>query len=107
MSAFFNHVASIQHNNQNVNSVLDTMNRTSVFIAHRLRTIEDADLIIVLDRGHMVEEGTHESLLASPGLYHNLWMAQIERIHQDEQDSEEQQIQTEQTDVPMSKQSST
>jgi len=92
---------------RNVNSVLDTMNRTSVFIAHRLRTIEDADLIIVLDRGHMVEEGTHESLLASPGLYHNLWMAQIERIHQDEQDSEEQQIQAEQTDVPMSKQSST
>lgn len=88
---------------RNVNKILDNMGRTAVFIAHRLRTIEDADLIIVLDQGHVVEEGTHENLLSVDGLYHNLWMAQIERIQQDEEALGEQQVQTEQTEVPASK----
>ncbi|AAS54156.1 AGL335Wp [Eremothecium gossypii ATCC 10895] len=48
--------------------------KTSVYVAHRLRTIADADKIIVLEQGSVREEGTHSSLLASQGsLYRGLW----------------------------------
>ncbi|AGO13547.1 AaceriAGL335Wp [[Ashbya] aceris (nom. inval.)] len=51
--------------------------KTSVYVAHRLRTIADADKIIVLQQGSVREEGTHNSLLASPGsLYRDLWNIQ-------------------------------
>ena len=43
--------------------------RTTLVIAHRLSTVRDADLILVLDRGRVVERGTHDELLASGGLY--------------------------------------
>lgn len=53
-------------------------NRTSIVIAHRLSTIVKADLIIVLKDGHIVETGNHESLLAKPGLYHDLFTSQFQ-----------------------------
>ncbi|KHL94109.1 ABC transporter ATP-binding protein [Paenibacillus sp. IHB B 3415] len=50
--------------------------KTVILIAHRLKTIRNADKIIVLDQGELVEEGTHEELLAHHGLYEKLWDTQ-------------------------------
>lgn len=58
---------------QNINSILREKARTSVFIAHRLRTIYDADLIIVLKEGRVAEQGTHKELIDRGGLYSELW----------------------------------
>ena len=51
--------------------------RTSFVIAHRLSTIRDADLILVMDGGRIVEQGTHDELLAAQGAYHALYDAQF------------------------------
>jgi ATP-binding cassette subfamily B protein len=51
--------------------------RTSFVIAHRLSTIRDADLILVMESGHIVEQGTHENLLAARGAYYRLYAAQF------------------------------
>ena len=53
--------------------------RTSFVIAHRLSTIRDADLILVMKDGDIIEQGTHESLLAANGFYANLYNSQFER----------------------------
>ena len=53
--------------------------RSSLVIAHRLSTIRNADHILVIDEGRIVERGTHESLLALGGLYHELYMSQFRR----------------------------
>ena len=56
--------------------------RTSFIIAHRLSTVRDADLIIVLDKGKIIEHGTHQELLAKRGEYFELYKTQFidERI---------------------------
>jgi ATP-binding cassette subfamily B protein len=51
--------------------------RTSFVIAHRLSTIRDADLILVMENGHIVEQGTHAGLLAAGGAYARLYQAQF------------------------------
>ncbi len=51
--------------------------RTSFVIAHRLSTIRDADTILVMDKGHVVEQGTHEELLAANGFYYDLYQSQF------------------------------
>jgi ATP-binding cassette, subfamily B, multidrug efflux pump len=53
--------------------------RTSIVISHRISTIQDADLIVVLDGGRIVEQGTHTSLLARGGLYADLYEKQLLR----------------------------
>uniref|UniRef100_A0A8C0P916 Iron-sulfur clusters transporter ABCB7, mitochondrial n=2 Tax=Canis lupus familiaris TaxID=9615 RepID=A0A8C0P916_CANLF len=55
--------------------------RTSIFIAHRLSTVVDADEIIVLDQGKIAERGTHHGLLANPGsIYSEMWHTQSSRV---------------------------
>src|SRR2546423_3471379 len=51
--------------------------RTSFVIAHRLSTIRDANLILVMEAGRIVEQGTHAELLAARGAYHALYHAQF------------------------------
>ncbi len=51
--------------------------RTSFVIAHRLSTIRDADLILVMEQGTIVEQGTHDELLAAGGAYHELYESQF------------------------------
>ncbi|MCG9886311.1 MAG: ABC transporter ATP-binding protein/permease [Cyanobacteria bacterium] len=53
-----------------------TAHRTTIAIAHRLSTIRNADCIYVMDRGAIVEAGTHDQLLAQRGLYETLWRVQ-------------------------------
>ena len=55
-----------------------TRGRTSFVIAHRLSTLRDADLILVMDKGDIVESGTHEQLLEKGGLYKELYTSQFE-----------------------------
>lgn len=55
-------------------------NRTSFIIAHRLSTIRDADLILVMDHGNIVEQGTHKELLAKGGFYYSLYNSQFEDL---------------------------
>ena len=57
-----------------------TKDRTSFIIAHRLSTIRNADLILVMDHGDIVEQGTHEQLLEKGGFYADLYNSQFENI---------------------------
>jgi ATP-binding cassette, subfamily B, bacterial len=66
-----------------IQAALETVmkGRTSLVIAHRLSTIHAADVILVMDRGHIVEQGTHDELIARGGLYASLYETQFKRDH--------------------------
>ena len=57
--------------------------RTTIAIAHRLSTLHRADRLVVLDRGRVVEEGTHDALMAKEGAYFNLYQAQARNMDMD------------------------
>ena len=66
---------------QSERAILDALNKisnnaTTMVIAHRLSTVVDADEIVVMNNGQIVESGTHENLLTLTGLYHRLWEMQ-------------------------------
>src|SRR5699024_3871080 len=63
---------------EQIQQSLDTMRqgRTTLAIAHRLSTIQDADKILVLNYGRIVEQGTHETLNQHNGIYRNMYLLQ-------------------------------
>ena len=64
---------------QRIQQAMDRLmsGRTSFVIAHRLSTIRNADLIVVIDGGDIVEQGTHDELLARNGFYAELYNSQL------------------------------
>jgi ATP-binding cassette subfamily B multidrug efflux pump len=54
--------------------------RTSFVIAHRLSTIRDADKVLVIREGEIVEQGTHQQLLEAKGFFHHLYMSQFKGL---------------------------
>ena len=67
---------------QRIQTAMDNLmrGRTSFVIAHRLSTIKDADLILVMRDGDIVEQGTHDELLAAGGFYADLYNSQFEDV---------------------------
>ena len=60
-----------------LNEVLETSNATTIVIAHRLSTLLHLDRILVFECGKIIEDGTHQELLAKGGIYKTLWDAQV------------------------------
>ncbi|MBQ6012856.1 MAG: ABC transporter ATP-binding protein, partial [Firmicutes bacterium] len=65
---------------QTIQAAIDKVikGRTSIVIAHRLSTIRNADIILVVKDGKIVEQGSHDDLLAAKGYYSRLWQRQYE-----------------------------
>lgn len=61
-----------------------TQNRTSILIAHRLSTIQSANQILVIDKGEIIERGTHQELLNQKGKYNNLYEMQFQMVNLEE-----------------------
>ena len=80
-----------------IQAALDQMlkGRTSFVIAHRLSTIRNADEVLVLDQGEIIERGSHTDLLQAKGFYYNLYMSQFRR----QVDDEESAVELEDTDA--------
>ncbi|EEP80592.1 transporter ATM1 [Uncinocarpus reesii 1704] len=76
----------------NINSILKDQARTSVFVAHRLRTIYDSDRILVLKDGQVAEIGTHSQLLDKGAVYAELWNAQETSLARDPERERELEI---------------
>ena len=55
--------------------------RTSFIIAHRLSTIRDADIIMVIDKGEIIEKGSHSSLIDKKGVYYNMYSNQLKQSY--------------------------
>ena len=68
---------------QQIQAAMDNLmeGRTSFIIAHRLSTIKNADLILVINDGDIVEQGTHEELLEMKGFYEKLYNSQFEECN--------------------------
>ena len=68
-----------------IQEAMDSMaaNRTSFVIAHRLSTIKNSDLILVMRNGNIIEQGTHDELLAKGGFYQELYDSQFEETEMD------------------------
>ncbi|KAH8661442.1 iron ABC-transporter-like protein [Tricladium varicosporioides] len=80
----------------NINSILKEKARTSVFVAHRLRTIYDSDKIIVLKEGQVAESGTHRELIDTGGVYSELWSAQETLF---DEDGDEREVNIDDVDI--------
>ena len=67
---------------QNIQKAFNTImqGRTSFIVAHRLSTITNADIILVMNKGNIIEQGTHEELLAKKGFYANLYNSQFAKV---------------------------
>ena len=66
--------------------------RTTIAIAHRLSTLRQADRLVVMDRGQIVEIGGHEELLAREGHYYRLYQAQLRNVDVDADDKELREV---------------
>lgn len=67
---------------QNIQKAFNTImkGRTSFIIAHRLSTITDSDIILVMNKGNIIEQGTHEELINRKGFYYNLYNSQFSKV---------------------------
>lgn len=73
--------------------------RTSLVIAHRLTTIQNADQIIVMDKGRIIERGKHDELLALKGQYYGMWNAQKKAVEEDAVQKQQKQQQQQPSDA--------